>query len=121
VAANAHTIHLSASPNAGLIVGGTSSGGNIANAVVYLNRDQERPVNVTGQFLCVAPLLPAPVIPAKYRPDHISAEENKDLSIPPPDLVQLFLCKYLFRHSAPSPAFVLSSQAPLGWLAIFSS
>ncbi|KAJ5389284.1 uncharacterized protein N7496_000352 [Penicillium cataractarum] len=94
VAANAHTIHSSASPSAGLIVGGTSSGGNIASAVVYLNRDQDFPVNVTGQFLSVAPLLPAPVVPEEYRQEHLSVEQNKEISIPSSDLVQLFLSAY---------------------------
>jgi acetyl esterase/lipase len=74
-------------------VGGTSSGGNIANAVIYLNRDQEHPVRVTGQFLSVAPLLPAPVVPAEYRLEYVSHEENKDISLPSSDLEQLFLCK----------------------------
>lgn len=101
MAANANSIYPYASPRAGLIVGGTSSGGNIANAVVYLNRDQEHPVQVTGQFLSVAPLIPAPVVPEKYRSDYVSLEENKDISIPSPDLVQLFLCKSSFSQSTP--------------------
>lgn len=95
VAANGHEIHPSASPSAGIIVGGTSSGGNIANAVVYLNRDQTSPVKVTGQFLSVPPLIPAPVVPDKYRQDYTSVEQNNAFSIPPPELIQVFLCKYL--------------------------
>ncbi|CEJ60598.1 hypothetical protein PMG11_09167 [Penicillium brasilianum] len=94
VAANRHKIHPSASLSAGIIVGGTSSGGNIANAVVYLNRNQASPVKVTGQFLSVAPLIPAPVVPDKYRQDYTSAEQSKAFSIPPPELTQLFLSAY---------------------------
>lgn len=96
VAANGDKIHPSASPSAGIIVGGTSSGGNIANAVVYLNHDQTSPVRVTGQLLSVAPLIPAPVVPDKYRQDYTSIEQNKAFSIPPPEMIQRFLCKFLF-------------------------
>ncbi|KAL4742465.1 Alpha/Beta hydrolase protein [Aspergillus similis] len=94
VAANAQRIHPSASPSTGLIIGGTSSGGNIANAVIYLNRDQENPIAVSGQFLSVAPLLPHPVVPAKYRQAYTSAEENRAFAIPPPELVELFVSAY---------------------------
>ncbi|KAL4821923.1 Alpha/Beta hydrolase protein [Aspergillus spinulosporus] len=92
IAANAHRIHPSASPSNGLIIGGTSSGGNIASAVLYLNRDRENPIPVSGQFLSVAPLLPDPVVPAKYRQAYTSAGENRSFAVPPPELVELFLC-----------------------------
>ncbi|KAJ5698195.1 hypothetical protein N7462_000200 [Penicillium macrosclerotiorum] len=108
VAAKAHKIHPSTSSFAGLIVGSTSSGGNIASAVIYLNRDQEHPVKVTGQFLSVAPLLPAPVVPEKYRRDCSSAEEANEFSFPSQDLIQLFLDESLFNHSFyPRPHLVL--------------
>jgi len=51
VASNASSVE--GDPVAGLVVGGVSSGGNVANAVVYLNRDCAPPVHVTGQFLNV--------------------------------------------------------------------
>ncbi|KAL2782396.1 Alpha/Beta hydrolase protein [Aspergillus keveii] len=104
VAANARVVHPLASPSAGLIVGGTSSGGNVANAVVYLNRDQEYPVKVTGQFLSVPPLLPPPVVPEKYRPDYISFGSNKQYSIPSGDIVSLFMGAY--RPDITSPLMV---------------
>lgn len=107
--ANAQLIHPSASTSAGVIVGGTSSGGNIANAVVYLNRDQEHPVKVTGQFLSVPPLLPDPVVPAKYRPEYLSAEQNRALSIPPPELVTVFLGECRTLTSLPMQACIAHS------------
>ncbi|KAL2844853.1 Alpha/Beta hydrolase protein [Aspergillus pseudodeflectus] len=94
VAANVRLIHPSALIPAGLIIGGTSSGGNIANAVLYLNRDQENVVPVTGQFLSIAPLLPSPVVPEKYRKAYRSAEENRAYAIPPPEMVHSFLAAY---------------------------
>ncbi|KAL2669771.1 hypothetical protein Neosp_015216 [[Neocosmospora] mangrovei] len=91
IAKNASQVHPLASPSAGIIVGGTSAGGNIANSVVYINRDQGSPAPVTGQFLSVAPLVPSPLVPDKYKDDHISPEQNKAVSIPSPELAKLFM------------------------------
>lgn len=91
IAENPKEIHPRASPSAGIIIAGTSAGGSIANAVVYLNRDQQAPARVTGQFLSVPPLLPASEVPPKYRDDYVSHEQNKEITIPPPDLAGLFI------------------------------
>ncbi|EMR86014.1 putative lipase 2 protein [Botrytis cinerea BcDW1] len=103
VAANAHKIHKSASPSKGLIVGGTSAGGNIANAVVHLNREQSSISPVTGQFLSVPPLLPAHLVPKKYKDDFISNEQNKDTMFPPPKLLEIFAGAY--NPDSNSPLF----------------
>ncbi|KAM0179762.1 hypothetical protein ACHAPF_002710 [Botrytis cinerea] len=103
VAANAHKIHKSASPSKGLIVGGTSAGGNIANAVVHLNREQSSISPVTGQFLSVPPLLPAHLVPEKYKDDFISNEQNKDTMFPPPKLLEIFAGAY--NPDSNSPLF----------------
>ncbi|KAL2824970.1 Alpha/Beta hydrolase protein [Aspergillus pseudoustus] len=94
IATNVRLIHPSASIAAGLIIGGTSAGGNIASAVLYLNRDQENVIPVTGQFLSVAPLLPSPVVPEKYREAYRSAEGSWAYDIPPPEMVHSFLSAY---------------------------
>ncbi|KAH6951298.1 Alpha/Beta hydrolase protein [Fusarium avenaceum] len=101
---NSNAVHPSASVSRGLIVGGTSAGANIANAVVYLNRNQENPVQITGQFLSVPPLLPLPVVPDRYRKDYLSFEENQWVAIPPPDLAQAFIEAY--KPDINSPLFV---------------
>ncbi|KAJ3521157.1 hypothetical protein NM208_g13422 [Fusarium decemcellulare] len=104
IANNPSRVHPAASPSSGLIVGGTSAGGSIANAVVYLNRDLGSPVTVTGQLLSVAPLLPPPVVPRKYQDDYISHKQNKDVAIPSEELTQLFLAAYKPDKSSPLAA-----------------
>lgn len=86
---------------AGLIIAGTSAGGSIANAVVYLNRDLGCPVKVTGQLLSVAPLLPISVVPEQYKKDYVSHEQNRDVAIPSPKMGQLFIGKLSYRLSQP--------------------
>ncbi|PVH69450.1 alpha/beta-hydrolase [Cadophora sp. DSE1049] len=102
VAANAAS--LDANLAAGLIVGGVSSGGNIAMAVIYLNRDNDSPVTITGQFLSVANVLPPPVVPEKYKSAYKSVSENKDYAIPPAELIEVFMGAY--QPDLNSPLFV---------------
>ncbi|KAM0077291.1 hypothetical protein ACKRZS_010595 [Fusarium odoratissimum] len=104
IAKNPAAVHPSASVSRGLILGGTSAGANIANAVVYLNRDQDDPVQITGQFLSVPPLLPFPVVPDKYKEDYVSFQQNLSVTIPPPELVQAFMKAY--KPDINSPLFV---------------
>ncbi|TXB97345.1 hypothetical protein FocTR4_00011283 [Fusarium oxysporum f. sp. cubense] len=94
IAQNPTQLHPSASPSAGLIIGGTSAGANIANGVVYLNRDLGSPAKVTGQFLGVGPLLPPPFVPDKYKDDYVSHEQNKHVTIPPEELARAFVAAY---------------------------
>ncbi|KAF4339927.1 sterigmatocystin biosynthesis lipase esterase STCI [Fusarium beomiforme] len=94
IARNPTQIHSSASPAAGIIIGGCSAGANIANAVVYLNRDLGSPAKVTGQFLSIGPLLPPPCVPEKYKDDYVSHEQNKDVAIPPEDVAKKFVAAY---------------------------
>ncbi|KAF9763320.1 hypothetical protein IL306_003163, partial [Fusarium sp. DS 682] len=93
IAQNPSQIHPSASPSAGIIVGGSSAGATIANGVVYLNRDLGSPAKVAGQFLSVGPLLPPPFVPEKYKDDYFSHEQNKDVTIPPEDVAKAFVGK----------------------------
>ncbi|OJJ54869.1 hypothetical protein ASPSYDRAFT_81743 [Aspergillus sydowii CBS 593.65] len=98
---NPSRIHPHASPSAGLIIGGTSAGGTIANAVVYLNRDLGSPVKVTGQLLSASPLLPQPMVPARYRDDSVSHAHNAKVAIPAAEVAQLFLAAYKPDHNSP--------------------
>ncbi|EXA29197.1 hypothetical protein FOVG_19259, partial [Fusarium oxysporum f. sp. pisi HDV247] len=82
-------------------VGGVSAGATIANAVVYLNRDLGSPVKVTGQFLSVAPLIPSPLVPEKYKGDYVGHEQNKNVTIPPAELTRLFLAAYKPDKNSP--------------------
>ncbi|KAK4944546.1 hypothetical protein LTR10_015980 [Elasticomyces elasticus] len=91
-------------PSAGLIVGGVSSGGNIAQAIVYMNRDNGQQLKITGQFLSVTNLLPPPVVPEKYKERYNSVEENKDFAIPPQEFIQIFMGAY--QPDQQSPLFV---------------
>ncbi|KAF5228558.1 hypothetical protein FANTH_14472 [Fusarium anthophilum] len=101
---NTNEVYPSASVSRGLIIGGTSAGANIANAVVYLNRDQDDSVQVTGQFLSVPPLLPLPVVPEKYKEYYLSFEQNHSITVLPPDLVGKFMEAY--KPDINSPLFV---------------
>ncbi|KAH7234706.1 Alpha/Beta hydrolase protein [Fusarium redolens] len=94
IAQNPTQVHPSASPSSGLIVGGTSAGANIANGVVYQNRDLGSPAKVAGQFLSVGPLLPPPFVPKTYKDDYISHEQNKHVTIPPEEVARLFVAAY---------------------------
>ncbi|KAF5576633.1 sterigmatocystin biosynthesis lipase esterase STCI [Fusarium pseudocircinatum] len=104
IAQNPTQVHPSASPSAGLIIGGTSAGANIANGVVYLNRDLGSPAKVTGQFLGVGPLLPPPCVPEKYKDDYVSHEQNKDVTIPPEELARAFVAAYKPDPTSPIAA-----------------
>lgn len=83
---------LGAAPSARLIVGGISSGGNIANALIYMNRDSGSPIPVAGQFLSVSNIIPPPVVPTKYKKHYQSIDSNQQYAIPPKELVGTFLC-----------------------------
>ena len=56
---------LGATPTQGLIVGGSSAGGNIAAVLALLSRDEGLEPPITGQFLCVPALLPDTNVPAQ--------------------------------------------------------
>ncbi|KAH6952539.1 Alpha/Beta hydrolase protein [Ilyonectria sp. MPI-CAGE-AT-0026] len=101
IAENPSQVHPSASPSAGLVIGGASAGASIANAVVYLNRDLGSPIKVTGQFLSVAPLIPPPLVPEKYKDDYVSHEQNKNVTIPSEELTQLLLAAYKPDKTSP--------------------
>ncbi|OHE90911.1 hypothetical protein CORC01_13796 [Colletotrichum orchidophilum] len=66
---------LGADPSRGFIIGGGSAGGNIAAVLAHLARDNNLSPPLTGQYLCVPPImcmLPPEFIPEQYRPEYLS-------------------------------------------------
>ena len=59
---------LKATPTRGLIVGGSSAGGNIAAVLSLLARDKNLQPLITGQILSVPALLPSSSVPANLAP-----------------------------------------------------
>ncbi|KAF2019837.1 hypothetical protein BU24DRAFT_419450 [Aaosphaeria arxii CBS 175.79] len=58
---------LAASPTQGLIVGGSSAGGNIAAALALLSRDRNLQPPITGQYLSVPALITGKNVPAHLK------------------------------------------------------
>lgn len=48
-------------------------------------------MKVTGQLLSASPLLPQPMVPARYRDDSVSHAHNAKVAIPAAEVAQLFL------------------------------
>ncbi|KAH7113286.1 Alpha/Beta hydrolase protein [Dendryphion nanum] len=71
---------LKASPTRGLIVGGSSAGGNIAAVLALIARDENFQPPITGQYLCVPALLPPENVPQKYT--HLYESRTQSLSDP---------------------------------------
>ena len=85
---------LGADPSLGFIVGGTSAGGNIAAVLSHVARDEKLSPPLTGQYLCVPPVLSHDVVPEKYKPLYLSWEQNKDAVVLPRDAIDMFMGAY---------------------------
>jgi acetyl esterase/lipase len=75
-----HAEDIQASPKRGLIVGGTSAGGNIAAALALLARDEKLDPPITGQYLSVPALLPDTNVPPHLA--HLYESRTKNLDDP---------------------------------------
>ncbi|PVH96730.1 alpha/beta-hydrolase [Periconia macrospinosa] len=73
--ANSTTL-LRATPTRGLIVGGSSAGGNIAAVLALLARDTNLSPPITGQYLSVPVLLPSTNVPAHLSHLYTSRRDN---------------------------------------------
>ncbi|KAK7019427.1 hypothetical protein VNI00_018082 [Paramarasmius palmivorus] len=84
-----HPAEFSADVKKGLIVGGTSAGGNLAAVLSHLTRDdpffEETPV--TGQILQIPSLCHPKAYPEKYKSLFLSMEQNKDAPALPAERV----------------------------------
>jgi acetyl esterase/lipase len=72
------TFHHRADPSKGIVLGGSSAGGNLAAVLAHKAREDRLSPPVTGQWLSVAALIPEYVCPKKYRPEYVSGTENQD-------------------------------------------
>lgn len=76
VATNAS--ELGADPSKGFIVGGESSGGNIAIVLSHLARDNNLSPPLTGQFLSLPSCLPPETVPEKFKPFYHSWKQAQE-------------------------------------------
>ncbi|KAF8589586.1 hypothetical protein K439DRAFT_1628592 [Ramaria rubella] len=75
---------ISADLNKGFLIGGTSSGGNLAAVVALKARDDPQlQGKITGQILQVPIICAYQVFPEKYKSELLSFEQNKDAPILP--------------------------------------
>ena len=65
-----------ASPEAGLVVGGYSAGGQVAAVVASEARFRDLEYPVTGSFICIPALFVEHTVPAKYKHLFTSRDEN---------------------------------------------
>lgn len=76
--AAANAADLGADPSKGFIVGGESSGGNIAIVLTHLARNNNLSPPLTGQFLGLPSCLPPDTVPEKYKPFYHSWEQAEE-------------------------------------------
>ncbi|KAJ3052415.1 hypothetical protein HK097_006311 [Rhizophlyctis rosea] len=74
----------------GFIVGGTSSGSNLAGAVAPLARDNNLTPPLTGQYLCCGGYIDFTRVPEKYTHLYLSFEQNKTSPILSRDFLLMF-------------------------------
>ncbi|KAL2783815.1 Alpha/Beta hydrolase protein [Aspergillus keveii] len=99
---------LGADPSKGLIVWGTSAGGNLAAVASHMAVDAKLSPPVTGVFLEVPVLVHPEAVPEKYKPHYNSYEDNKaPVFLPREDLT------YIYNSYKPDPSSPLMS--PLLW------
>ncbi|KAH8897392.1 alpha/beta-hydrolase [Thozetella sp. PMI_491] len=75
IAGNVST--LGADLSKGFVLGGTSSGGQLAAALSHQARDEELSPPLTGVYLNATSIVHPEAIPAKYRPWHTSLRQNE--------------------------------------------
>ncbi|KAJ8072029.1 hypothetical protein PM082_015587 [Marasmius tenuissimus] len=86
----------SASLKKGLLVGGSSAGGNLAAVVAHLARDDSFFNNkpVTGQLLHIPVICHYDAVPEKYKPLYLSMEQNKDAPVTNKSGIEAFYAIY---------------------------
>ncbi|KIW12236.1 hypothetical protein PV08_09512 [Exophiala spinifera] len=83
-----------ADTSAGFVVGGTSSGANLAAVVAHLARDEKLFPPLTGQYLAVPTLLPPSKVPDKYKDWFLSFEQNRKAPVLPVAALDMFMSAY---------------------------
>ncbi|KAL3418141.1 hypothetical protein PVAG01_09856 [Phlyctema vagabunda] len=99
-----NTSKLNVNLSRGFIVGGVSAGANIATAIALSSRDENLSPPLTGQILCVPPLLPKSVYASlgeKYTSRLLSREQNGNDGFLSPAVVKMFEESYNGDDSSP--------------------
>lgn len=78
----------------GFLVGGTSAGGNFSAVVAHLAKDAKLDPPLTGQYLSIPAVLPAEVVPEKYKGKYLSDEQNSEAPILSKATRDMFLGAY---------------------------
>ena len=86
-AANAKT--LGADPSLGFVIGGTSAGGNLTAVLTHQARDEKLSPPLTGQYMAVPAVLPAAVVPEKYKEFYLSHKQNENAPILPQAVIDM--------------------------------
>lgn len=89
-----NAISWGADPSVGFVVGGTSSGANLAAAVAHLARDEKLSPPLTGQYLAAPMLLPSSKVPEKYKKWFLSFEQNREAAVLPVAAIDMFTTAY---------------------------
>lgn len=93
LAANAKSSY-GADPARGFVVGGSSSGANLAAVVAQLAKDRGLSPPLTGQCLSAPVLMWDELVPDKYRGVYCSLEQNVDAPILPTAAMQAIFDRY---------------------------
>ena len=108
IAANATS--LGASPEAGFLLGGVSSGGNFTSVLSHRARDEDLQPPLTGLILQAPSLLPPSTVPEKYRDRYLSRSQ--------PECVDSFLPSAQLRkicYDSTMPDDHSPLYAPFNW------
>ncbi|KIX05311.1 uncharacterized protein Z518_06183 [Rhinocladiella mackenziei CBS 650.93] len=73
-----NAVPLGANPSLGFVVGGVSAGGTMAAVLTQLAHDRALDPPLTGSFVSIPLLLVKDIVPAEYKKDWTSMEENKN-------------------------------------------
>ena len=113
IAENA-TTKLHANPDRGFIVGGTSSGGSIANVCTHKARDRQLQPPITGNWLGCAPVRLAPKDETKLRPEYrerlLSRTQEECINGPVLSPAFMRIMKHFYEHDENSEL-----ASPLMW------
>ena len=74
----------------GFVVGGISAGANLVAVISHLYRDDHLSPPLTGIYLSVPAVLSPEVVPAKYKDQYLSREQNKNAPILNQGAIALF-------------------------------
>ena len=86
--------HHGGDPSKGLIVGGTSAGGNLSAVLALQARDEGLSPPLTGQYLAIPAVGRGDLIPEKYRDRDLGYEQNKNAPVLPQAAIHMFMEGY---------------------------